>query len=291
MNRILDTAAVITVGALSRLPRPVALRLGRWFGAVSHRLGGRKNPRIRSNLERAGVDDPSRATGSAWRHMGQTLFEMFWMLDRSPGEALDGVQVQGMDQVRSAASKGRGVLLVTAHAANWDLMSMALSREEIAPVAVIARNLRTPGLEKKQIRCRERAGIRTLVRGETGAGITAYRWLTRGGVLGVMMDRLSAGRRITVPFLGNATRMPLGPPELACRSGAAVVLGLSERLQDGGTVVRYRELETAGVTSAVEMAKIIASALDQELRARPEQWFWIYRRQTEWKGEYTQTDE
>lgn len=290
MNRILDTVAVTAVGALSRLPRSFALRLGRWFGATAHRLGGRKNPRIRNNLERAGVDDPVRTTGTAWRHMGQTMFEMFWMLDRSPDEALDGVQVHGMDQIRNAVTKGKGVLLVTAHAANWDLMSMALAREEIAPVAVIARNLRTPGLEKMQIECRERAGIRTLVRGEAGAGITAYRWLTKGGVLGVMMDRLSAGRRISVPFLGNATRMPLGPPELACRSGAAVVLGLSERTEGGGTVVRYRELETAGISSAVEMAKTIAIALDRELHTRPEQWFWIYRRQTAWNGEYTLTD-
>ena len=290
MSRILDAVAVTTAGALSRLPRSFALRLGRWFGAVAHRLGGRKNPRIRANLARAGVDDPVRATGSAWRHMGQTMFEMFWMLDRSTDEALMGVQIEGMDQVRRAAAEGNGILLVTAHAANWDLMSMALSRENIAPVAVIARNLSTPGLEKKQIRCRERAGIRTLVRGEAGAGITAYRWLTRGGVLGVMMDRLSAGRRISVPFLGNATRMPLGPPELACRSGAAVILGLSERLPGGETAVKYRRLDTAGISSAVEMAKLIASALDQELRSRPEQWFWIYRRQTEWNGEYTLTD-
>jgi len=290
MNRILDTVAVTAVGALSRLPRSFALRLGRWFGAVAHRVGGRKNPRIQTNLARAGVNDPAHTTGDAWRHMGQTMFEMFWMLDRSPDEALQGVRIHGMDQVRKAAEKGKGILLVTAHAGNWDLMSMALSREDIAPVAVIARNLRTPGLERKQIQCRERAGIRTLVRGEAGAGITAYRWLTRGGVLGVMMDRLSAGRRISVPFLGNATRMPLGPPELACRSGAAVVLGLSERTADGGTVVRYRELNTTGISSAVEMAKTIAAALDQELRPRPEQWFWIYRRQTEWTGEYTQTD-
>lgn len=286
----LDALAVTAVSVLSRLPRPLALRFGRWFGAVAHRLGSRKNPRIRTNLERAGVKDPHRVTAAAWRHMGQTLFEMFWMLDRSPDDALEGVQVHDMDEVRKAAAKGKGILLVTAHAGNWDLMSMALSREEIAPVAVIARTLRTPGLERKQVRCRERAGIRTLLRGEKGAGITAYRWLTRGGVLGVMMDRLSTGRRITVPFLGNATRMPLGPPELACRSGAAVVLGLSERLPGGGTVVRYRELPTEGVTSAVEMAKIIAAALDHELRTRPEQWFWIYRRQTEWNGEFTLTD-
>jgi KDO2-lipid IV(A) lauroyltransferase len=222
--------------------------------------------------------------------MGQTLFEMFWMLDRSPANALRGVEVRGMDEVRRAAGRGKGVMLVSAHAGNWELISMALAMEKIAPVVVIARALSTPGLERKQKRCRERAGIKTLVRGEKGVGVTAYRWLKKGGVLGVMMDRLSAGRRIAVPLLGNATWMPLGPLKLACRSGAAVVLGLSERMTDGGIVVRFRELPAAGVTSAVEMAKVISSALDDGLRGKPEQWYWIYRRQPKWRGEYIVTE-
>jgi len=290
MSRIMDTIAVTAVGTLSCMPRSTVLRFGRWFGAIVHRIGGRKNPRIRANLARTGVDDVARATRAAWCQMGQTLFEMFWMLGRSTEDALKGVQVHGMDEVRRAAARGKGVLLVAAHAANWELISIALSHEGIAPVAVIARAIRTPALERKQMKCRERAGIRTLIRGEKGAGIAAYRWLTRGGVLGVMMDRVSSGRRITVPFFGHATRIPLGPPKLACRCGAAVVLGMSERLSDGGTVVRYRELPTEGINSAVEMAKVIAAALDQELRTRPEQWFWIYRQPTKWHGKFTVTD-
>jgi KDO2-lipid IV(A) lauroyltransferase len=268
----------------------MALRLGSWFGALIHLVYARKNILIRANLKRAGIEDPDSRTPAAWHHMWQTVFEICWMMDSSPDASLEGVQVHGMEEVRSAAARGRGILLVSAHAANWELVSMALSHEGIAPMAVIARKLRTRKSERMQIRFRERAGIRTLVRGEKGAGIAAYRQLARGGILGTMMDRLSAGRRITVPFLGSATKMPLGPPELVCRSGAAVILGMAERLPDGGTVIRYRELPTAGIDSAVEMAKVIAAGLDEELRSRPEQWLWIARRQPEWKGEYTLSD-
>ncbi len=290
MTRIADLLTVVIVAALSRLPRTVALRLGIWLGAAIHLVYARKNSIIKTNLKRAGVEDPAPLVRQAWHHMWQTVFEICWMMNRSPAASLAGVEIHGMEEVRRVAARGRGILLVSAHAANWELVSMALSHEGIAPMAVIARKLRTPSTERKQILFRERAGIRTLVRGEKGSGIAAYRLLARGGILGAMMDRLSAGRRITVPFLGNATRMPLGPPELACRSGAAVILGMAERLPDGATVIRYRELPTAGVQSAVEMAKIIATEMDEELRARPEQWLWIARRQPPWKGEYTLTE-
>lgn len=290
MIRILDVLTVTMAWVLSRLPRPLALRLGRWFGAAIHLVYGRKNMLIRTNLKHAGVEDPEPVTPEAWRHMWQTVFEICWMMNHTPDASLEGVQIHGMEEVRRVAAGGRGVLLVSAHAANWELVSMALSHEGIAPLAVIARKLRTRSTERKQILFRERAGIRTLIRGEKGSSIAAYRLLARGGILGVMMDRLSAGRRITVPFLGNATKMPLGPPELACRSGAAVILGMAERLPDGGTAIRYRELPTAGVETAVEMAKVIAAGLDEELRVRPEQWLWIARRQPEWKGEHTITD-
>jgi KDO2-lipid IV(A) lauroyltransferase len=287
---IADVLTVTMAWALGRMPRPLALRIGHWLGAAIHLVYDRKNSIIRTNLKRAGVEDPAPLTPEAWHHMWRTFIEICWMMNRSPAASLEGVEIHGMEEVRRVAARGSGILLVSAHAANWELVSMALSNEGIAPMAVIARKLRTRNAERKQILFRERAGIRTLVRGEKGSSIAAYRLLARGGILGVMMDRLSSGRRITVPFLGNATRMPLGPPELAWRSGAAVILGMAERLPEGGTVIRYTELPTAGVESAVEMAKVIATGLEEELRTRPEQWLWIARRQPEWNGEYTITD-
>ncbi len=290
MSRLLDQAAITVAGTVSRLPRTLALRIGRWFGTFIRLTARRKKPRIQHNLQKAGVRETEPAIAAAWKHVGQTLFELLWFLGRSTEEILENVEVHGLEEVRRAAAKGKGVLLVSAHTGNWEIVPMVLARSEILPVAVIARTLRTPRLEARQIACRAQAGVKTLVRGKGGASIAAYRFLARGGALGCMMDRLSGGRRIRVPCLGNATWMPLGPAELASRAGAAVLLGMSIRNEDGSLQVRFRELEVNEGASPEEFAKVIGEALDDGLHVHPEQWFWIYRRQMIWSGEYTVTD-
>ena len=97
---------------------------------------------------------------------------------------------------------------------NWELVSLAAARAG-APVAVVARRLKAPRVERRIVAFRQRFGVRTLLRGSPGASVAAYRWLRDGGVLGCMMDRLHDGPRLVVPLLGKATRMPLGPLELA----------------------------------------------------------------------------
>ena len=178
---------------------------------------------------------------------------------------------------------GRGVLLVSGHIGNWELALVTCCRADV-PVAVVARELKTARLEKKLIAFRQSCGVKTFVRGQPGAGIAAHRWLAKGGVLGCMMDRASSGSRMLVSFLGKATNMPLGPAELACRTGAAVFLGTANRLEDGRTQVTLQEVQTEGVTEPREMLRIIGGALDDVVRANPEQWFWIHRRQPDWEG-------
>jgi lauroyl/myristoyl acyltransferase len=97
-------------------------------------------------------------------------------------------------------------------------------------------------------------------------------------MLGCMMDRTRFGSRMTLPFFGQATCMPLGPAKLACRAGAAVVLGFSERLADDTTQVVFKRLSTDGIRDPRELTRRIGLALEHEVRSRPEQWLWIFRR-------------
>ncbi len=182
-----------------------------------------------------------------------------------------------MESLLEAQRAGRGVLLVSGHIGNWELVPLAVARAGLK-MAVVAREMAAPGLERRMIALREKGGVRTLVRARAGTSVAAYRWLHRGDVLGSMMDRLSAGRRVKVPLLGKATRMPLAPAILACRTGATVVLGCAHRRRDGGCRVEFRRVG-GPFQRPEELTAAVAAALDEDLRRHPEEWFWIYRRQ------------
>jgi len=276
--RLLDALSISLVCALACLPRNASLRAGALLGAVVGAVTRRKTRRIEANLAMAGCARARASCRVAWTHCGATLFEMLWNLTRPPEEVLRSVRIRGLDSLRDAAAGGRGILLVSGHVGNWELVSLAAAQAGL-PVAVVARHLKAPALERRLCEFRERGNVRTFFRDCDGASIAAYRWLRRGGVLGCMMDRASGGPRLRVPFLGRSTNLPLGPLSLASKTGAAVVLGFARRRADVTEVVFKRLRDAEGARDPGEAGRIVGHALEAEIHGRPEQWFWIYRRQ------------
>jgi KDO2-lipid IV(A) lauroyltransferase len=282
-NTLLDLVAVTITAIIGVLPWRVATGIGAGFGRIAGVVVRRKAPLMIENLNNAGSRDPERDYWRSFANTGRSLFEMLWSTSRSPETVLSRVRVDGLDSVRDAYDEGNGVLLASGHFGNWELVSLAMAQGGY-PVAVIARPLRVPRVEARIVAFRERGGVRTLMRGVPGSSVAAYRWLARGRVLGCMMDRVSSISRVLVPFLGKAMNVPLGPAEYAFRAKAAVILGAARRLADGTTHVTFRRLPTEGVTEPAELAGVVGAALEEEIRARPEQWYWISRRQPGWEG-------
>jgi KDO2-lipid IV(A) lauroyltransferase len=94
---------------------------------------------------------------------------------------------------------------------------------------------------------------------------------------------------VFVPFFGRPASTSRSLAVLALKTGAPVVPAFIHRLPDGehqvtlgpvipvlrtGQVDRDVELNTARFTEAIE----------REVRAHPEQWFWVHRR---WKSQPT----
>jgi KDO2-lipid IV(A) lauroyltransferase len=275
----LDATGAVLTAFVSLLPWKIALGVGRTLGRLVGSLVPRKNRRVEKNLLRANAGSSGASCMTVWTHMSQTLFEMLWSATRSPEQVQRRMHVEGLDAFARASNRARGVLLVSAHAGNWEMVSHASTLAGL-PVAVVARPLSAPWVERRLVRFRSLCGIRTLMRGESGASVAAVRWLRRGGILGCMIDRASSGRRVALPFLGASTNVPLGPFELAHRTGSAVVMGVARRQADGTTAVSFREVTDGPCPDPLEGARASIEALEESIRPHPEQWFWIYRRQT-----------
>lgn len=275
---LVDLMTVLLIGSVSRLPRRLVMR----FGGALARFAGlflkRKTRRIRENLVSAGIFQPDQVARRAWSSMGATFMEMLWILGRTPQAVLADVEVIGVEELEVAGQQGRGVLLVSGHIGNWELVPLCVAQAGLK-MAVVAREMSAPALEERIIAFREKGQVRTLVREKAGTSVTAYRWLHRGDVLGSMMDRLSAGRRLKVPLLGRFTNMPVAPAVLACRTGAAVVLGCARRRPDGSSAVVFRRVGDGPFKEPEDLLHAVAAALDADLRQHPEEWFWIYRSQ------------
>ena len=193
------------------------------------------------------------------------------------------VRTEGLEHLRAALAPGHGVILLSGHYGNWELMGELLA-ESGFPVTVIARDSGERFTASLINRARASHGIEVLEREDARSMLRALRG---GRILGIMPDQHAAGGSIVVDFLGRPAATAVGPATLAARTGALVVPSFCRREPDGTFLcVFYPPLPfvATGDREADVRANtiLVNQALGQEIRAHPEQWLWLHRR---WKVE------
>lgn len=234
-----------------------------------------------------GGDLPRRAW-FAWRHFyayGLLLIER--MALHAGQRDRFRIDSQGADAIRAALARGRGAVLVAAHLGNWEAMGHLLRRLG-APVTIVMSDAVAPAPGGAQEALEGGRSYRVLVTdGGPGAVSEILAALEQGHLVGLMGDRVLAGRGVRVPFLGGEVELPVGPYALAAAAGAPLfhvhALRVGRRRYrfrawaQGVPVVRARPERDADLARA---AGEFAARLEEALREHPEQWgnlfpFWL----------------
>ena len=183
--------------------------------------------------------------------------------------------VSGLEKVEEAKAKGRGIVHVTAHLGNWELLVLIYARLGYAPRA-LRQNLKDPRFDRLLDDFHESHGVGLIRRG--GSALGAFRVLARGGVLGILADMDTNVDSVEAPFFGRRVRAPLGPVVLARRSGAALIPAFLSRNERGGHDLSVGEkIELDGLSDA-EGAAAYTQAIEAAIRRDPGQWAWFQRR-------------
>jgi lauroyl/myristoyl acyltransferase len=225
---------------------------------------------VQGNLARIRPGDRSLRAEDVFASYGAYWGE-FLALAARPGLAdrLD-FRVEGEAHLWEASARGP-VCLLSAHLGNWDLGACWAARR-LANFVVVAEPLRPASLFALFSRVRERWGLRVL--SAEGGGVALYRHLRNGGHAALVADRsLGPGAR-EVPFFGVRRGFPAAGMETAWRAGAALVPAFLVRDQ-GHYVVRIHPPLSRDRDPALAFAGI----LEEEIRARPEQWCMLRRLQ------------
>lgn len=241
----------------------------------------------RKNLDRAfGAQlSPAEIEQILYRnftHYGQTLCE-FLVMRRWRGPALARrVRVTGLEHVDAARARGQGVLAVTAHYGNWELMAARVVQLGY-PVNVIARDADDPATNDLVNRIRGDCGYRVITRRDSMR--PALKCLRRNELLGIMVDQNSDSGGVYVPFFGHPAATAAGPAVLARRTGASVIPVFTRRQADGTHLAEFLPPVPVVATDdregdVYDLTARVTEAIEAAIRAEPSQWFWIHRR---WK--------
>lgn len=183
-------------------------------------------------------------------------------------------QIEGVEHMKPALAKGKGVVMVTAHIGNIDIMGQ-LPGSFGVPIAGPVERVKPERLFQYTLRLRRSHGVNLIP--SDGPMMELYRVLKRGGIVGLPTDRGIADNTREIEFFGRPAQLPSGPVRLALRTGAPLVPAFALRLPDDTFKVWIEpelELQQSGDREADElagMAKIVA-VMEKVISQNPEQW-------------------
>lgn len=273
---------------LAHLPSGVGLAVGRRVGDLLWWVLPRRRRVALENLQRSfgGERSPAeiqRLARRSFQHLGMSLIESCRYFLRPTHVMLSRVRVEGREHVQAAAAHGRGVLILTAHFGNWELLAATHGLAGFG-LSVVVRPLDNPYLEALIARARERSGLRAISKRDAVQGVRAA--LARGECIGILLDQDAGRDGVFVPFLGHPASTSRALAVLAIKTRAPVVPAFIHRLPDGGhELVLDPEIPlaiTGDLDHDIEVNTArFTEAIEHHVLAHPEQWFWVHRR---WKS-------
>ncbi len=278
----------LAIRILSFLPLGPALSLGAFVGRLAHRLAAKTRRLALASLETAFPEKTAVERAAIARamfvHLGRAALELAAI--RSYDAELERyVEIADPALLREVMARGRGMVFVTGHVGNWELLARRIARAGV-PNAVIAKAGGDPKLNALAERFRAEGGVTTLWREDPSTGRAILRTFKQGRALGILIDQDTSVQGVFVPFFGRLAYTPRAAADLAIRFGAPVVVGTIHRRPDvRGHVldlveIRYDPAPADKEAEAIRLTAACSAALEAAIRRHPDEWVWMHER---WK--------
>ncbi len=269
------------------------MRLGGALGWIWYRLVPLRRKDARDALARAfpekSDEERERILRANFVHLCRSLLEAIALIAYPEERLRKIVRFEGLDEACDAArAAGKGIICLSAHQGGFEFCMGAygIFRPEI-PRVIIARIPKSGFARSLLDGIRQRTKIDVL--SPKGSFRPVVKLLRENKqILGFVIDQnMPRGKGVFAPFFGRLAGTTVGFSLIHRSSGAWVVPGWNERMDDGTHVghwgppiqlAEHPNLKVAVLEDAYRMNKLAESWV----RKRPDQWFWVHRR---WKSQ------
>jgi len=270
-------------------PLEANYRAARWIGDLMYRFDHRHRHRCVEHLRRSFPDWPERRLQLVAKHSMRSMAYLgleVLLTTRliKPTTWRRYIRLHNMSEtIRLMLRRRTGLILVTGHYGNWEVVAYTLAALGFPSVAVM-RPLDNPYLNRYIIGIRCNAGLDIIYK--KGATQSIDQILQDRGMLGFVADQDAGRKGLFVDFFGRPASHYKAIGLMAMRHNAPIVVGYGRRL---GESFQF-ELGTHRIIYPHEwkdqsdplrwITEQYARAMEELIRQAPQQYLWAHRR---WK--------
>ncbi|CAN5117021.1 lysophospholipid acyltransferase family protein [soil metagenome] len=270
------------IGVVRLIGVDAASAFGGWLGRTAGPLSGAHKVATR-NLKLAFPDKDAAwheaMLKAQWDGLGRTFAE-FPLMDKilpSTGR----VEVVNQERLFQIAAEKTPVVFVSGHLSNWEVMPAAIVDSGVN-CEMTYRAANNPYVDERIKASRFRYGVRLFApKGGDGAR-ELLEGMKQGRSVALMNDqKFNSG--VEGLFFGHPVRTAPGPSRLAIRFGTVLQPMSVQRIKGA----RFRAVvhdpivlpRTGDRTADIEAGvKLVNAFMEDRIRERPEEWFWVHRR-------------
>ncbi len=265
-------------------PRKIHLITGKFLGTIIFFLLKSKRKIALNNLRLAFGKEKSESeiktiAKRCFQHLGSTIFDLIWFMKKGEECVKKTCKINGMENLQKARELGKGVLLLSAHFGNWEIILHILTIEGF-PLTAIARKLDNPYLNATITKFREKYGGRIILKQE--AKKEATKMLKNGGLVLILADQNTLKTRgIFVDFFGTPACTSTGLALFHLKYGSPIIPIFCYPGENHNYIVEIMNpIETSPEDSLLKITQTYTKIIEDKIRKNPHLWLWVHQR---WK--------
>lgn len=248
----------------------IGARFFDWFAEAREPL----TDNLRHVMPDASCEQRDCIARSILRNHAKNYYDFFRSTRLTLDDIRQLVQVNGIENLEKALARGKGVIFVTAHYGNLDIVSQTFAVRGYK-VTTPAEHVKPEILFQHIVATRSSKGL-TIIPVD-GPLLALVRALKRNQLVGLVSDLDVTKSGIPVRFFDAPARLPDGHVQLALRTGAALLPAFSMRMPDNTFVADAEPalaLKDSGDFQADVRAGVeqMARIMEKWIAAHPEQW-------------------
>lgn len=217
-----------------------------------------------------------------FENLGRSLMEVCRLYHGRGEDIFDRIEVRGREHFEAAHAKGKGVVFLTAHCGNWEVLALACYHLFGEAMSVVARRQNNPYLNRMVEKMRMHYNNSVIYKQGALKGMLSV--LKKGGNIGLLADQaVFPAEGVLIDVLGRKAWASKAPAVIAKKSGATIIPSFIHR-EEGRFVITINpahrfcgDMSEEGIQVETQL---LSRYVEDFIVAHPSQWYWLHRR---WK--------